>query len=161
MNHFLLFTVSILFLQNNIHAFRTIKPIIKNKHDSTTRLASILLIPPEDDPKRKKKIDILSQPNPFSEFQPRQDPNYPLYTVFWKKCRECTELLEEMEARGLRVVFIDGQAIFDIIWDEPIVYKNEEILVGWFDIYEEIFYEKGTNSNAQAPPFVSKPPPFQ
>jgi hypothetical protein len=130
---FLLFGLSTLFLQYT-NAFLARKTIIKSK----TRL-SLVLLTPEDDPNRKKKIEILSQPNPFSDFQLRQDPKNPLYTVFWKKCPECTELLAEMEARGLRVVFIDGQEIFDIIWDEPIVYKNEEILTGWFNIYEEIF----------------------
>ncbi len=138
MNLFLLFGLSILFLQyTNAFLARKVTGTIFH---SKTRL-SLVLLSPEDDPNRKKKIDVLSTPNPFSEFQPRQDPNYPLYTVFWKKCPECTELLEEMEARGLRVVFINGQEIFDIIWDEPIVYKNEEVLVGWFNIYEAIFQE--------------------
>ena len=137
MNLFLLFGLSILFLQyTNAFLARKIKSIQQIK--SKTRL-SLVLLSPEDDPKRKKTIEFLSTPNPFSEFQPRQDPQNPLYTVFWKKCPECTELLEEMEARGLRVVFINGEAIFDIIWDEPIVYKNEEVLVGWFNIYEAIF----------------------
>ena len=102
-------------------------------------LASFICFPEEDDPNRKKKINILSQPNPFSDFQLRQDSNHPLYTVFWRECPECSKLLEEMEVRGLRVVFINGQEIFNIIWDEPIVYKNEEVLVGWFNIYEAIF----------------------
>jgi len=126
MNLFLLLSLSILLVQYT-NAFLARKSIIQ-----TRTSLSLVLLSPEDDPKRKKKIDILSQPNPFSDFQPRQDPDDPLYTVFWKKCRECTELLEEMEANGLRVIFIDGEAIFDIIWDEPIIYKNEEILIGWF-----------------------------
>jgi hypothetical protein len=102
---------------------------------------SLQLLSPEDDPNHKKKTDILFTPNPFSEFQLKEDPDHPLYTVFWKRCDECTKLLEEMEAIGLRVVFIDGKEIFDIIWDEPIVYKNQQVLVGWFDIYEAIFQE--------------------
>ena len=142
MNPFLLFVVSILFLHKT-GAFLIRTPSIQ-KRESMTRLSLLLLSPEEDDPNRKKKIDILSQPNPFSEFQPRQDSDNPLYTVFWKKCPECTKLLEDMEARGLRVVFIDGQAIFDIIWDEPIVYKNEEILLGWFS---------GNQGSPDAPPF--------
>ena len=137
MNLFLLFGLSILFLQYT-NAFLVRKTQIKLKSKSNTHL-SLVLLSPEDDPNRKKKIDILSQPNPFSEFQLRQDPNHPLYTVFWKKCPECTKLLEEMEARGLRVVFINGEEIFNIIWDEPIVYKNEEVLVGWFNIYADLF----------------------
>ena len=140
MNICLLIIGSTLLLQRANAFLRNQKLVTKTKTESKSRLASLhLLSPEEDDPNRKKKIDILSQPNPFSDFQLRQDPKNPLYTVFWKKCPECTKLLEEMEARGLRVVFIDGQAIFDIIWDEPLVYKNEEVLAGWFNIYEEIF----------------------
>ena len=136
MNLCLLLIGSTLILQRANAFLRNQKLVTESK----TRLASLhLLSPEEDDPNRKKKMTILSQPNPFSDFQPRQDAKHPLYTVFWKKCKACTELLAEMEARGLRVVFIDGQEIFDIIWDEPLVYKNEEVLVGWFNIYEEIF----------------------
>ena len=71
------------------------------------------------------------------------NPNHPLYTVFWQKNEKCTELLEEMEANGMQVYFIDGTDVFaNILWDEPIIYKNEGILSGWFDIYEEIYYNK-------------------
>lgn len=149
MNICLLLIGSIFLLQHANAFLRNQKRMTRNKLESKSRLASLhLLSPEEDDPNRKRKINAISHPNPFSDFQPRQDPNDPLYTVFWKKCPECTTLLEEMEARGLRVVFIDGQAIFDIIWDEPLVYKNEELLTEWF-------------SGNQGSPFVSPPPPFR
>jgi len=138
MNIPLLFTVSILFLHSlkGISSFlirRTQNLLTKNK----TRLSLILLSPDPEDPKKKKPhVDWESTWEMQIEMK-----TGPLYTVFWRECHECTKLLHEMQDRGMRTFFVDGKDLFDMMLDEPFVCKEEQILDGWFEIYEELFYE--------------------
>jgi len=146
MNELLLFTVSIIFLHSlkEISSFlirRTKNLPTKNK----TRLSLTLLSPDPEDPKKKKlyldwestwEMEIEKE----MEKQETQEKG-PLYTVFWRECHECTKLLQEMEDRGMRTFFVDGEDLFDMMLDEPFVCKEEQILDGWFEIYEELFYE--------------------
>ena len=143
MNTILLFTVSILFLHSlkGISSFltrRTQNLPIKNK----TRLSLILLSPDPEDPKKKKTyLDWESTWEMEIEKEENQEKD-PLYTVFWRECHECTKLLHEMEDRGMRTFFVNGEDLFDMMLDEPFVCKEEQILDGWFEIYEELFYER-------------------
>ena len=64
----------------------------------------------------------------------------PFYTLFWNKCPDCDELVKEMERRKLRFIFIDGRVDEYLgIFDEPLLYKNDEYIDGMFAIYAEIF----------------------
>jgi len=64
----------------------------------------------------------------------------PFYTLFWNKCPDCDELVAEMERRKLRFIFIDGRVDEYLgIFDEPLLYKNDEYIDGMFAIYAEIF----------------------
>jgi hypothetical protein len=140
MNAILLFTVSILFL-HSFTSFLTRRTPIKNK----TRLSLILLSPEDQDPK-KKKLNLDWESNWEMEIEReremKQQETDPLYTVFWRECHECTKLLQEMEDRGMRTFFVNGEELFDMMLDEPFVCKEEQILDGWFEIYEELFYER-------------------
>jgi hypothetical protein len=150
MNSFLLFTVSILFLHllPGISAFLTRRiPINKNKKLLKTRLSLTLLSPdPEDRDPKKKKLNLDWESNwemeIEREMQMKNQEKDPLYTVFWRECHECTKLLQEMEDRGMRTFFVNGEDLFDMMLDEPFVCKEEQILDGWFEIYEELFYER-------------------
>jgi hypothetical protein len=145
MNAILLFTVSILFLHTlkSISSFLTRRiPTKKNK----TRLSLILLSPdPEDQDPKKKKLNLDWENNWEMEIERemkmKTQEKDPLYTVFWRECHECTKLLHEMEDRGMRTFFVNGEELFDMMLDEPFVCKEEQILDGWFEIYEELFYE--------------------
>jgi hypothetical protein len=148
MNAFLLFTASILFLHllPGISSFLTRRiPINKNKKLLKTRLSLVLLSPDSEDPK-KKKLNLDWENNwemeIEREMQMKNQENNPLYTVFWRECHECTKLLQEMEDRGMRTFFVNGEDLFDMMLDEPFVCKEEQILDGWFEIYEELFYER-------------------
>jgi hypothetical protein len=73
----------------------------------------------------------------------------PLYTVFWKECPECTELLNIMERNGMRHFFVNAKDLFDDDLEEPIVCKSTvwpnrehdeyKVIGGWFAIYEELY----------------------
>ena len=146
MNAILLFTVSILFL-HSLTSFLTRRTLInKNKNINKTRLSLILLSPEDQDPKKRKpKLDWESnwEMEIEKEMQKQEtQENDPLYTVFWRECHECTKLLQEMEDRGMRTFFVNGEELFDMMLDEPFVCKEEQILDGWFEIYEELFYER-------------------
>jgi hypothetical protein len=84
----------------------------------------------------------------------------PLYTVIWHKSQRCEDFLKEMELLGLNTVFIDDSYIVDYLVSEldnsfvpdeitsqncisnyevPLVYKDDELLETWFDIYSDIY----------------------
>ena len=149
MNALLLFTASILFLHSlkGISAFltrRTQNLPTKNK----TRLSLILLSPdPEDRDPKKKKPHLDWESNWEMEIEremqmKEQQEKDPLYTVFWRECHECTKLLQEMEDRGMRTFFVNGEDLFDMMLDEPFICKEEQLLDGWFEIYEELYFER-------------------
>jgi hypothetical protein len=151
MNSFLLFTVSILFLHllPKVSAFLTRRiPINKNKKLlKNTQLSLVLLSPdPEDRDPKKKKLNLDWESNwemeIEREMQMKNQEKDPLYTVFWRECHECTKLLQEMEDRGMRTFFVNGEDLFDMMLDEPFICKEEQLLDGWFEIYEELFYER-------------------
>jgi len=147
MNVLLLFTVSILFLHSlkSISSFLTRRTQNLPTKNKNTQLSLTLLSPDPKDPKKRKthfdwestwEMEIERE----MEKQETQEKD-PLYTVFWRECHECTKLLQEMEDRGMRTFFVDGEDLFDMMLDEPFVCKEEQILDGWFEIYEELFYE--------------------
>jgi hypothetical protein len=108
-----------------------------------THLSLILLSSDEDPQKKKLNLDWENhwEMEIEREMKMKNQEKDPLYTVFWRECHECTKLLQEMEDRGMRTFFVDGEDLFDMMLDEPFVCKEEQILDGWFEIYEELFYE--------------------
>ena len=90
----------------------------------------------------------------------RFDDEIPLYTVIWHKSQKCEDLLKEMETLGLNTVFIDDSYIVDYLvaeldssfvpdevtsqncisdYDVPLIYKDDQLLETWFDIYSDIY----------------------
>ena len=147
MNAILLFAVSILLLQK-ISSFLTRRmiPIKQNKKILKNTQISLTLLSPDPEDPQKKKLN-LDWENGWEmeierEMKMKNPEKDPLYTVFWRECHECTKLLHEMEDRGMRTFFVNGEDLFDMMLEEPFVCKEEQILDGWFEIYEELYFER-------------------
>lgn len=75
-----------------------------------------------------------------------EEMNYdPLFIIVWYSCIKCDVLLEIMEMQDMKFIFIDIRDTVEdkllpyIGWDEPLVYKDEEYIGGWFELYSEIY----------------------
>jgi hypothetical protein len=132
--------IAVFLLENNcFHFLVKIKRGWVNRSKETIlccRKYTTLLSPEGDDdlPKKSK----ITQEKIFVYVE--EEDNKPFYTLFWNKCPECNELIKEMERRNLSFIFIDG--IFDnsvVDFDEPWLYKNDELIDDIFAIYAEIF----------------------
>ena len=104
------------------------------------RLYSLPVMSPEDG-------DYNPFYNPYNSFIPSASK---LYTVFWKECPACTELLNIMERNGIRYFFVNSKDLFNYDLEEPIVCKSTvwhnnyddveyKVIDGWLAIYEELY----------------------
>lgn len=113
-------------------------PRLRRQCKGTRHLYSLPVMSPED-----------GDYNPFRSHDDSFIPDSPLYTVFWKECPACTELLNIMERNGMRYFFINAKDLFEDDLEEPIVckstiwsnYDHEEykVIDGWLAIYEELY----------------------
>ena len=149
--------IALFLLENNSFLVK-IKRSWLTRNKKNTRLCcrkyTTLLYPEEENPNdenqdKAENLSKLMQENGFvysihgidnDTDNAELTEDNPFYTLFWNKCPDCDELVKEMERRKLRFIFIDGRVDEYLgIFDEPLLYKNDEYIDGIFAIYAEIF----------------------
>lgn len=86
------------------------------------------------------------------------EPKTPIYTVIWRDCSDCHDLLKEMKQKNMRTYYINTYSKFKKMMnnknkneldkemymriEKPQFYKNEVFIAdNTFDMYEYIFYD--------------------
>lgn len=105
----------------------------RNRNQSIRSTNKILFEEDKSEPENTSNFDAL-----FND----QDID-PLYTLVWKDCSECCELLLTMDQMSLRTFYINNEYFYngDILQtDKPLFYKND-FFVGdsLFDIYAYLY----------------------
>ena len=119
-------------------------PVLIQKQTCCWIKRTVLLSPSEDDDNdsdSSKEFEYIFMPENETYYQDNpENSRKPVYHLFWKDCKDCQELIEEMEKRGMNVYFINGNEIFnDNILEGPLLYKDDNCIEGLFAIYAEVF----------------------
>ena len=64
----------------------------------------------------------------------------PTYTLIWRECNECKQLLNDIKDANIRILYVDGTYYFSQEIDSPFLYKDDKLVaITVFDIYETLF----------------------
>jgi hypothetical protein len=109
----------------------------KNKYIHHKRNSLVKTFIPEDD-NRKNIID--------------ETIDEPIYTLIWYDCKECTELIKNINLLKFKIIYVKGiyynyETSYNYnLASNPLLYKNDILICyNLFDIYEEIYKHQNQN----------------